>query len=210
MKTIRHLIDKHPDQVGTIVYLIVLGSLTDTYQNRDLTIIERVKIALRAYYFLQFWKDFVRRMGYSSQHILSNQALDISRYVVVGLLQLVIIYRDTFKGQYPLMLWKVGTEGNEHMFAPSRSLVADFNALDWQYMVPKLMVRLRELVNSVDLAAKARGTAYNPSLHLDAIRIYEVAALVQHLLPFTPLHRTEGRALTELIGELGEAMERSD
>lgn len=53
-KTVRHLIDHHPDQLRTIVYLVVLGSLPDAYQNRDLTIIERVKIALRAYYFLRF------------------------------------------------------------------------------------------------------------------------------------------------------------
>lgn len=39
-------------------------------------------------------------MGYSSQHILSAQALDIGRYVIVGLLQLVIVYRDHFKGRY--------------------------------------------------------------------------------------------------------------
>lgn len=40
------------------------------------------------------------------------------------------------------------------------------------------MVRLRELVNSVDMAAKARGTAYNPSLHLDTKGAREKLGLV--------------------------------
>lgn len=35
----------------------------------------------------------------------------------------------------------------------------------------------------------------------------EAAALVPHLLAFTPLHRAEARALTEELGQLGEAME---
>ncbi|KZV61072.1 hypothetical protein PENSPDRAFT_557935, partial [Peniophora sp. CONT] len=198
--TMKHLIANHSDQLGTIVYLVVLGSLPDAYQNRELTLIERIKIALRAMYFLQYWKDFVRDSGYSSQHILSTQALDICRYLVEGLIQLVIIYRDKFLGKYPLLLWKVGTEGNEHSFALARSLVTDFNALDWQHMVPKLMVRLRELINSVDMAAKARGTAYNPSLHLDAADTRANLAPVCTYPPNAGIFEANNAAHAEVVG----------
>lgn len=198
--TMKHLIDKHPDQLGTIVYLVVLGSLPDAYQSRELTLIERIRIALRAMYFLQYWNDFVRASGYSSQHLISAQALDICRYLVEGLIQLVIIYRDTFGGKYPLLLWKVGTEGNEHSFALARNLVTDFNALDGQHMVPKLMVRLRELISSVDMAAKARGTAYNPSLHLDATDTRANLAPVCTYPPDTEILQVNISVHAEVIG----------
>lgn len=58
--TVKHIIDNHPDQLGTIIYLVILGSLLDVYQNRELVLIGRIKIALCATYLLQYWSDFVR------------------------------------------------------------------------------------------------------------------------------------------------------
>lgn len=95
------------------------------------------------------------------------------------------------------MLWRVDTEANEHSFALARSLLTDFNALDWQYVVPKLMVRLRELINSVDMAAKARGTAYNPSLHLDAA---DVCANLADVCTYPPIYAANDSVHAEVIG----------
>lgn len=84
--TMKYLIDNHPDQLGTIVYLVVLGSLPDAYQSRDLTLIERIKIALRAMYFLHscstgtsLCTPRATRLSIASQRRLSIPAATSSR-----------------------------------------------------------------------------------------------------------------------------------
>ena len=110
------------------------------------------------------WEDFLRSMEYPVRiHMISSQAVDIICFLTIGLLQIILIYRDKFKGKYPCLLWQVGIEGCEHTFGICRQLVKDFNALDFQYMAPKLYVRLCEhfLFRSTSLDGKARSSGYN-------------------------------------------------
>ncbi|KAI0319575.1 hypothetical protein OF83DRAFT_1018093, partial [Amylostereum chailletii] len=74
----------------------------------------------------------------------------------------IYIFRDQYKGKHPLLPWKLGTSGCEHVFGASRQIVTDFNALDFQYMIRKLHVRLREdhLFNEGS-DGKARASGYN-------------------------------------------------
>ncbi|KAF8132534.1 hypothetical protein EV363DRAFT_1163795 [Boletus edulis] len=154
--------DTHP---GLIIYLFVFGELIDAYQSRHLPIPERVKMALRAYFFLEGWENHLVAAGYSLRtYCISREARDIVRILVMGLLKLVIIFRDhlNVNSQFPLLLWLLSTEPNEHAFGIIRKLVPDFTVLQFVYTIPKLLLHLREAAFSMHVTdAKVAAGGYN-------------------------------------------------
>ena len=93
--TLSYLTNHYPHRVGEIVYLFVFGDLIDAYQNRSISHCERVKMLLRARYFLDSWERFIGRAQYKRHlHFLSHEAIDILRQIIEGLLGLIYIYRD--------------------------------------------------------------------------------------------------------------------
>lgn len=82
---------------GLIVYLFLMGEVVDAYQSRTLPHIEQVKMVLRLHFFLERWEAFLGRAGYGKlSHFILPQFHDILHYLIFGLIQLVIIYRDTY------------------------------------------------------------------------------------------------------------------
>ncbi|VDB82994.1 unnamed protein product [Peniophora sp. CBMAI 1063] len=114
--------------------------------------------------------DGARALG-----ILSAQALDIINFLVVGFLQIHAILRDDYKAEYPFYPWLVGTTPCELTFGAARGCVKDFTALDWQYMAPKLAVKLRQLVSGSDTASIVRSEGYNYDLAANAARLTPAA-----------------------------------
>lgn len=141
--TLDFLIERNSDNLGLIVYLFVFGELADAYQSRTASHSERVRMALRAKFFKDLWKMFLRDGGYKlSRHFISNEADDIIDILVNGIIGLVYIYRDVLEGRYPLLPWMKASESNEHSFGFLRELVPDITMLDVLRLVPKLRVRL--------------------------------------------------------------------
>jgi hypothetical protein len=139
------LVEHYPDLLGPIVYLFVFGELIDAYQNRHIEHVERVQMGLRAYFFMEIWEKFLDKAGYSkAKHFLSKEACGITRTLIQGLLKLIIIYRDHLPDIYPLLLWLLSTEVNEHVFGLCRKIAPDFTLHDFVFMVPKLSIQLRE------------------------------------------------------------------
>ena len=161
--TINWMKKHHPEALGFIVYLFVFGELIDACQNRHITLLERATMALRALFFLEMWEAFLAAAKYlKSQHFLSPAAVNIARTLIRGLLQLIIIYRDHVPGNIPLLPWLLTTEVCEHIFGICRQMVKDFNMLDFEYMVPKLFIQLREAVLTKCCSdRKARASGYN-------------------------------------------------
>lgn len=147
---VHHDADPANEEVrGLIVFLFLMGEAVDAYQNRSLPHIERVKMVLRLHFFLERWEVFLERAGYAkSTHFISPQFRDILRYLVFGLVQLIIVYRDNYRSRYPLLPWLHSTEVCEHVFGVLRSLVKDFTMLDFFNSVPKLFLRLRIFTQS--------------------------------------------------------------
>jgi len=134
---------------GLIVFLFLMGEAVDAYQNRSLPHIEQVKMVLRLHFFLESWESFLERAGYTkSTNFISLQFRDILRYLVFGLIQLIIVYRDNYRSRYPLLPWLHSTEVCEHVFGVLQSLVKDFTMLDFFNLVPKLFLRLRLFTQS--------------------------------------------------------------
>ena len=144
---------------GVIVFLFLMGELVDAYQSRTLPHVERVKMVLRLHFFLERWAQFLDHAGYAkSMYFISGQFRDILNFLVFGLIQLIIVYRDTYGSRFPLLFWLHSTEVCEHVFGVLRSLVKDFTVLDFLNVVLKIFVRLRIFTKST-LAAIGKDTA---------------------------------------------------
>jgi hypothetical protein len=140
------LCDHHPELLGAIVYLFIFGELIDAYQNRRITHIERVRMVLRTLFFLEIWEEFLEEASYPrAKYFISKEACDIVKYLVHGLIKLIIIYRDHLGMRvYPLLPWLLSTEMCEHVFGICRQILQDFSLLNFYEMIPKLFIRLRE------------------------------------------------------------------
>lgn len=157
------LIENHPELLGPIVFLFVKYELIDGYQSRSMRHIERAQLALRALFFMEMWEQFLNEAGYpKAKHFLSHEACDITRFLIHGLLQLIIVYRDLLDDVYPLLPWLLSTEVCEHVFGLCRQIVKDFTEMDFIYMIPKLFIRLREhALFSHFSDGKERASGYN-------------------------------------------------
>jgi hypothetical protein len=91
-------------------------------------------MVLRAYFFLNIWKDYIERSSsqysmkwYSLQKsFISIQSYDIFISMVESLVMLIIAHREYYS-QFPLFPWEHGTEALEHTFGISRRILPDFN-----------------------------------------------------------------------------------
>ncbi|KAJ6522433.1 hypothetical protein DFH09DRAFT_1421922 [Mycena vulgaris] len=146
---LEYLSENHPEYIGEIVYLFVFGELVDSYQSRKISHTERIKLALRARYFLDAWANYLDAVGYKHSHyFLSREAVDIARYLIDGIISLIFVHRDHVPGGIPLIPWYHSSEPCEHTFGNSRDIVKDFTFLDFIFMIPKLRVTMREAVLS--------------------------------------------------------------
>ena len=91
------------------------------------------------------WEQFLDVARYPrAKYLISKEACNITRYLIRGLVSLIVIYRDHVPETYPLLPWLHSTEICEHVFGLCRQIQQDFTLLDFLYMVPKLSIRLRE------------------------------------------------------------------
>ena len=162
---LEYVIKQRPEFVGLAVYIFVYAELVLVYQKREeLTLLERTKIALRARYFLDLWRLYLRKAGYSeARYCLSREAIDITRILIDGFIALLVVHRDHLKGAFPFIPWLHSTEACEHIFGECRKLVEDFTFLDFLYMIPRLFVLVRAACQSgatSDPRARASGYAH--------------------------------------------------
>ena len=161
--TLKWLTEHHDDQKGLITYLFVIGEVVDAYQNRNISHGERVKMLLRAMFFMEGWEEFISKARYrSSTYFISREYREILKILVGGFVQLIIIHRDLLDDVYDFLPWLHSTEVCEHLFGIMRSILKDFTMLDFVYMVPKLLVRIREhVLNAASPTGKSRASGYN-------------------------------------------------
>jgi hypothetical protein len=165
---IAYLAKNHPQLLGHIIYLFINGELIDAYQNRTIPHLECIKMVLRAKFFYQMWRSFLKATGYAEdRHFVSHQFADIIDTLVDGLISLAIIYRDHMDSKvFPLLLWLHSSKICEHLFAECCKLIKDFTYLDFIYMVPRLLILICAAVNLGHTGdSKARASGYTHSWH---------------------------------------------
>ncbi|GBC05191.1 hypothetical protein RclHR1_00610003 [Rhizophagus clarus] len=136
------------DMIGLFIYLFVLGELCDAYLNRKIDHKARIRMVMRAFFFLKVWKDYIQRCGsihsskwYNMQHsIISMQSFEIFISMAESLIMLIMIHREYYP-HYPLFLWEHGTEALEHIFGISRQVIADFNFYEFYKIQKRVMYR---------------------------------------------------------------------
>ena len=160
---LKYLADHHHDYIGEIVYLFVFGELIDAYQNRSMAHLERIKLVLRARYFLNSWETYLQVCGYrKDRYFISREADDILHFLTNGLIALVIIHRDHLPIPVALLPWLHSSESCEHVFGEARRIVKDFTFLDFVYKVPKLRIKLHEAaLRGKSSGGKARAAGYS-------------------------------------------------
>ncbi|KAJ7197465.1 hypothetical protein GGX14DRAFT_574247 [Mycena pura] len=140
-----------PDKyLGLVVYLVVFGDMIDAYQSRTASHVERAKMIIRAHLFLETWRLFLAKAGYSeSRHFISKEAYAISKILINGLLGLQIIHRDHLGDRkMPFLPWLYSSEPNEHTFAAFRLHSPDFTFQQALLMIPKIRTYMQSSVRS--------------------------------------------------------------
>ncbi|TFY73191.1 hypothetical protein EWM64_g10821 [Hericium alpestre] len=91
---LKHAIE-HTDNLGLVAYLFVFGEMVDAYQSRTIPHSERIKMVLRARFFKDLWKAFLRNAGYPERcYFISRDADDITDILINGLLSIIYIHWD--------------------------------------------------------------------------------------------------------------------
>ncbi|EXX57030.1 hypothetical protein RirG_210800 [Rhizophagus irregularis DAOM 197198w] len=115
------------------VYLFVLGDLFDSYLNCNISHKERIIMAMRGYFFLNMWIEYIEDSSklYNSmfsiaKNFISPQSFKIFTNLAKSLILLIISHRE-FYSSYPLYPWEHGTEAIEHVFGISRQITNDFS-----------------------------------------------------------------------------------
>lgn len=179
--SLQYLVDRHPDQLGVIIYLFVFGELCDAFQNRHISHAERINLLLRTQFFVDMWGKFIDSLECyrKIQHFISRESVDILHFLTHGLISLIVIHRD-FYPDIPLIPWLHSTEVCEHLFGLARRLIKDFGLLDFHNMMPKLTVQIRESIFSTHLAESTKQTTaaasgyhhtYSNLKHLDIMAL---------------------------------------
>ncbi|KAJ3841314.1 hypothetical protein F5878DRAFT_670505 [Lentinula raphanica] len=166
------------ENIGLIVYIFVFGELIDAFQSQTISLAERARMVLRAYFFLDIWERFLDVAGYpKSKYFLSRDSIDIIRILIRGFFQIILIHRDHLPKQHPVFPHIIGTSICEHVFGISRKIDPDFTMYSWYILLPKIMLMLRNAVQLSEQGkdGKARARGYNHS-YLDRHGI-DVAAL---------------------------------
>ncbi|KAF9526712.1 hypothetical protein CPB83DRAFT_937276 [Crepidotus variabilis] len=161
--TLEYLAENHPDCIGEIAYLFVFGELVDAYQNRTISHAVRLKLILRAHYFLDSWEAFLRASDYrKDQYFISCKANDILQILINGFIALLFIHCDHLASPTPLLPWLHSSKSCKHTFGGACDVVKDFTYLNFIYMIPKLRIKLHEAAFRRKAGdGKARASGYS-------------------------------------------------
>ncbi|POG58303.1 hypothetical protein GLOIN_2v1885938 [Rhizophagus irregularis DAOM 181602=DAOM 197198] len=129
---------------GTFIYLFIIGELVDSYLNRNISPLERIRMAMTSYFFLRIWRFHINTLARKypefisvSQNFIASQTFAIMTSLAESIVLLVKAHRDYYS-QYPLIPWIYGSEACEHFFGAARQINADFDFAELLEMVPKI------------------------------------------------------------------------
>ncbi|POG77253.1 hypothetical protein GLOIN_2v1747656 [Rhizophagus irregularis DAOM 181602=DAOM 197198] len=129
---------------GTFIYLFIIGELVDSYLNRNISPLERIRMAMTSYFFLRIWRFHINTLARKypefisvSQNFIASQTFAIMTSLAESIVLLVKAHRDYYS-QYPLIPWIHGSEACEHFFGAARQINADFDFAELLEMVPKI------------------------------------------------------------------------
>lgn len=151
LKTLKCYFDSNnkikPEFEGTFIYLFIIGmfskisnkiwikidyllfidigKLVDSYLNRNITPIERIRMVMISF-FLRIWRFYINTLARKhpefispNQNFIASQIFAILTSLAETIVLLVKAHRD-FYNQYPLISWIHRSEMCEHFFRAAR------------------------------------------------------------------------------------------
>ncbi len=124
--------------------LFIKGEIIDSYLNRNIAPLERIRMVMTGYFFIQLWRIHIEFLsqkypGFISmrQNFLANQTFAIFISLCESLILLIKAHREYYP-QTPFLPWFHGSEPVEHFFGIARQLNPDFDFADLIQILPKI------------------------------------------------------------------------
>ncbi|RHZ57145.1 hypothetical protein Glove_393g21 [Diversispora epigaea] len=114
------------------IYLFVLGELVDSYLNREICPVERIRMCMTAYFFLRLWRYHIETMTRNYSNFMFIQ----QNFMAIQIL-LVKSHREYYP-EFPLLPWMHGSEACEHVFGIARQIRTDFDFAELLQMISKI------------------------------------------------------------------------
>ncbi|RGB36571.1 hypothetical protein C1646_757962, partial [Rhizophagus diaphanus] len=118
---------------GFFIYIFVIGEMIDSYLNRLITPIERIRMHFHIETLLRKYPDFIS----VKRNFLANQSFCIFTSLAKSMVLLIKAHRE-FYPQVPLLSWFHGSESCEHFFGIARQINSDFDFSEFIQMLPKI------------------------------------------------------------------------
>ncbi|RHZ82106.1 hypothetical protein Glove_114g59 [Diversispora epigaea] len=120
------------------------GELVDSYLNREICPIERMRMCMMAYFFLRLWHFHIDTMAHKYPHYISvrenfmaTQSYSIFSSLSESMMILIKAHREYYS-EFPLIPWMHGSEACEHVFGIARQICTDFDFAELLQMVSKI------------------------------------------------------------------------
>ena len=129
-KTMFHLFKSIPDAKGTSAYLFIMRCVVDSYLDKSLQPLERVKKAWLGVFFMRYWRQWV---VLSSRYTLGNNFITLNAYMCIELnAHSLIIFILTLRNCLPdsgFLPWLLGSQSCEKAFRAARSMSSIFSTV---------------------------------------------------------------------------------
>ncbi len=119
-----------PDANGTIAYLYTLRCVIDSYLDKSLTPLERIKKAWFGVFFMRYWRQWI---VLNPDYTLGNNFITLNAYMCIELkAHALIIFLLTLKKLSPktgFFPWLLGSQSCEKAFRAARSMTSIFSTV---------------------------------------------------------------------------------
>ncbi|GBB98477.1 hypothetical protein RclHR1_03240002 [Rhizophagus clarus] len=159
------------DKSALFVYLFIFGELFDSFLNRDIYHKTRIIMAMRAYFFLSTWKNYIEQcvILHSAKWYNMNKSC-ISPQSFNIFCSLLILAHRNYYSNYPFFPWEYGTEALEHLFEIARQLIPDFTYYELYKVISQVQHRDNILRSENISDIQEKKSAADDDIN-DAIRI---------------------------------------
>lgn len=150
-----HLVLSHAWSTHFSRVRFYIGELFDSWFHRRMSHFDRVRIALRAKFFLAIIRHDLRLkcekhhdVFHNRQSFISYESREIMESLCDGLVLLVLAHSEYYP-KIPLCPWEHGTESLEHLFGAARQLLGKFKYIEFIKHLKAITIRqqLRTTVN---------------------------------------------------------------
>ncbi|RHZ45219.1 hypothetical protein Glove_683g1 [Diversispora epigaea] len=125
-------------------YNLAQCELVDSYLNREICPVERIRMCMTAYFFLRLWRYHIETMTrnypnfmFIQQNFMAIQNFSIFNSLSESMVLLVKSHREYYP-EFPLLPWMHGSEACEHVFGIARQIRTDFDFAELLQMISKI------------------------------------------------------------------------